>query len=344
MDRMLYIFSALTRAYGPEGWHVCGKSLQEFIKTGDIRSNFDVKVFGNQHAATKLFDSFGFSIKDNTEISVTINRANDTVTITRVNDLDEVCREFLPSFQRASINFPVHLGAELDSIPKWEDTQSSRVTNENTAFFTAERKKEAHEQIATMIQCAEKVGIKDKMFLAFGGSLGYALCNDFLPNDDDIDINFLPVPQEARHEYLMECKKAGLCESRLHGPVSTNSEYVWFSIGRKSPYCGGVKACIWFWFEHGGYWWHSKGGNWSSRKELYPGYPTSKGIPNSIFTGELREVVFGGNKINIPVNLGKCLDWWYPKWIYREQKSSAPVAILVHKNEADKNTWFIERR
>lgn len=259
---------------------------------------------------------------------------------------DEIVKEFLPDYTRQKINFPAAHGKVLDEYsPNWADVQSQRTYPENTAFFTKARKAEAHEEIAIMLNCAEQSGIRDKMFLGFGGSLGYAWVNDFLPKDDDIDICFLPVPQEQRYDYLMRCKDAGLCKTRLHGPESINGEYAWFSLGRKSPYTeNGVKSCNWFWFHHGGYWWHSKGKAWAGKKELHAKYSTSKGIPDIIFNGELREVSFGGNRINIPKNLGKCLDWWYPKWIFREQKSSAPSAILVHPDEADSKTWFIERR
>jgi hypothetical protein len=333
------VLNVLGRCYG-NNWYVSKSSLVEFVKTGSTSDTLKVSTLGNPDIALKRLIEQGAIVIN----GGMVNFRGTFVELFKGRDTG-IIKEFIGGYTRSQLNFPENLGCILDQQSNvWSDTPSTRITDDKTSFFTKARKQEAHEQIAIMLECAGRVGIRDKMFLGFGGTLGYAWCNDFLPKDDDIDICFLPIPQEQRVAYLAECDKSGLLKDRMKGPELINGEYVWFSIGRKSPLKDGVKACNWFWFDHGGYWWHSKGRSWSLNKESHDKYPTSKGIPDSIFTGELREIAFGGNKINIPVNLGSCLDWWYPHWIFREQKSSAPKVILVHPDEADKKTWFIERR
>lgn len=313
---------------GKDRWYVTGKTLQSYIKTGGITTGGVIEIVVD-HGAEKIVSQFG-------------NAVNVTTSKMAVPPI----KEFVPECRMTKCNFPVNLGAVLDDWnPLWADMLSTRVTDEKTAFFTRARCKEAHEQIAIMLDCADKAGIRDKMFLGFGGVLGYAWASNFMPKDDDIDICFLPVDEDKKIVYLNECKKAGLCEKRFMGPEKVGSNTVWFSLGRKCVYTqNGVKACHWFWFEHGGYWWHSKGNSWMGKDERYKNYPTAKGIPSSVFQGKIREVEFGGNRINIPVNVGRCLDWWYPEWLFRKQCCSAPSAILVMPDANNKSKWFVQRK
>lgn len=320
------VFNFIQNHCGNNGWYVIGKTLQSIVKTGSIgNSPFEIVVDGD---ASRVLNEFG-----------------KNVSITKGKIKETQLKEFVKDCRMIKCNIPKNLGAVLDEWNSdWAAKKSTRGYNDAISFFTTKRRKEAHEEIALMLDCGEKAGIRDKMFLGFGGVLGYAWMSDFMPNDDDIDICFLPIEQEQKEEYLRLCKEVGLCECRMVGPASLNNEWVWFSIGRRSSSNGiGVKACHWFWFEHNGYWWHSKGDNWTSKKDKYRGCATSKGIPSSIFTGRLREVEFGGNRINVPENVGKCLDWWYPEWIFRKQVCSAPTAILITPNQKNKKTWFIER-
>jgi hypothetical protein len=326
------LFNFMSNYCGKDGWYVTGRTLQSFVKTGSIVSSGSAIEVIVEKGADRIRNQFGEkSVKVTTDFKI----------------WKPVIKEFVPECKMIKCNFPANLGAVLDDWnPLWADMLSTRVTDERTAFFTKARCKEAHEQIAIMLDCAERVGIRDKMFLGFGGVLGYAWASEFMPKDDDIDICFLPIDEEKKTAYLEECRRNKLCETRMAGPEYLGKNMVWFSIGRKCPYTrNGVKACHWFWFPHGGFWWHSKGNNWTGSKERHKNYHTSKGIPEATFTapGELREINFGGNKINIPVNIGRCLDWWYPEWLFRKQCSSAPSAILVSPNPDSQKTWFIER-
>jgi len=212
-------------------------------------------------------------------------------------------------------------------------------------FFNAIRRENGHRLIEKMLECGSKAGIRDKMFLGFGNVLGYAIMGDFLPNDDDIDMCILAddIPQEQRHVYLMECKAAGLTENRMHGPELVEDKYVWFSIGNKSViHDNGVKACNWFWFRHGGFWWHSKGKSWEGRQDLSQ-HPTAKGIPVDIFDGLTKQVKFGDVKVMVPCRVGTCLDWWYGSWLIRKRESSI-IKTVLNMPTNDRKTWWIENK
>jgi hypothetical protein len=122
-------------------------------------------------------------------------------------------------------------------------------------------------------------------------------------------------------------------------------KYCWFSIGPKSPYTdNGVKSCNWFWFKHGGFWWHSKGKQWIGRRELSKDNITAKGIPDTVFNGKLKNVLFNGIEVQMPNQLGPCLDWWYPGWVTRKKDASAISVLLNIPDEKDKRTWFITKK
>ena len=251
--------------------------------------------------------------------------------------------------ERVGMNIPSPIGKELDSISdKWSEyPQFNRVhggrkgvryipRSVNGIYMTDKRKANAHELVAGMLKCGEKVGIKDRMFIGFGGALGYAMINDFLWNDDDVDMCILSdgLKQETMREYLMELKRSGFCEKRLHGPRLLNGRYVWFSIGNRSRKGGsGTKSCNWFWFKHGGFYWHSKGVGWRDF--------AAKGIPLSVFNGDLKTVKMGPNEVQVPKKLGACLDWWYGDWVDEKGGSSKETALLYINNEKDRSSWKI---
>ncbi len=256
--------------------------------------------------------------------------------------------------ERCKISIPVPIGKTLDSItPQWDEwPQFANVPGGrngikyipktvNGIYMTKERRENAHELVSGMLAAGKKVGIADKMFLGFGGLLGHALIGDFLWNDDDVDMCILAdkIPQEQRREYLMELRASGMTEKRLHGPRLFEDKYVWFSIGNKSKkFDCGTKACNWFWFKHGGYYWHAKGIGWR------PGF-AAKGIPLSEFDGTLKEVQFGPNKIQVPHRVGACLDWWYGgDWVEERGGSSRESALLQVENEGNRSMWKIVRK
>jgi hypothetical protein len=252
--------------------------------------------------------------------------------------------------ERFRINIPeLGLGSILDGIssswsewPQFMNVKGDIVFVQkacNGEFFTKQRRTNAHELIGKMLKCGKKAGIEDKMFLGFGGLLGYALVGDFLWNDDDVDMCILAdgISQEKLRAYLMACKDSGLCENRMHGPEMINGKYAWFSIENKSEKLeSGVKACNWFWFKHANHYWHSKGIRW------HRDY-SAKGIPMDVFNGNLRRVNWHGNEIQIPVNVGACLDWWYGQWIEERNQTSSAVTTLKIEDETDRSTWKMNR-
>ena len=249
--------------------------------------------------------------------------------------------------ERIKVNLPMNAGEELDRFsldwynwPQWTNAKEVKFVPKtcNGEFFNPERKKNGHELIAKLLKCGEEAGIRKKMFLAFGNLLGRALVSDFLWNDDDIDMCILAddIPQEQLRSYLTYCMRDGLCEGRMHGPEMINKKYVWFSLGDRPIGQNGVKACNWFWFKHGGYYWHSKGAKWN------PKY-SAKGIPLSIFDGTLIETYFGPNRIKVPEKVGSCLDWWYGQWMEEKNESSHAVVTMKIVDEENKKTWVIDR-
>jgi hypothetical protein len=271
------------------------------------------------------------------------------IILHRVKSIPQTIEVYPADYDRSKVQLPAKIGTTLDNFDiNWiENTRRNPKPERTGIFFDAQRRRNGHEFMQKMLECGERAGIRDKMFLAFGNALGYAIMGDFLPNDNDIDMNILAdgIPQEQRHQYLMECKKAGLCENRMRGPAMLEGKYAWFSIGNKSPYTEhGVKSCNWFWFKHGGYWWHSKGSKWIGRKSLSDKHPTAKGIPTSVFTGEFKPVIFGGVEINAPKYLGKCLDWWYGDWTAERVCSSTINTVLVMPKENDRKTWYITNK
>jgi len=329
------------------GWYLTGSTLAHFI------ANYTIKGCGNIHVevagSLDIFQEFSkrslYIVTDNT---VTIP-GGTKIILHKVPDISGYLEEFAIDYERSRLRFPVDLGNRCDT---WSLSWSEKVKRipkpeKQGVFFDAKRRAYGRELIGKMLECGEKAGIKDKMFLGFGGCLGYALCGDFLPTDDDIDmcIHSDDLTQEQLHAYLLECKRRGLTETRMRGPFTINGKYVWFSIGEKSiEEEHGAKACNWFWFNHGGYSWHSKGKRWIGRHGLNDEHPTAKGIPIDL-TRELKTVRFGGTvDVQVPRQLGRCLDWWYPGWIVRKKESSQINTVLVIPEEKDKKTWYIEKR
>jgi hypothetical protein len=328
------------------GWYLDGLTLAHFIKNYSLKgvAVIEVAVAGKMDIFKSLMGAHGITAISETQwrmpsgVVIKINRKRDSV---------EVVEAYAKDFDRIGFQFPPNMGAVCDQVnPGWTEIikpTSSYVYPEG-CFFDAQRRKNGHDLIVKLLECGKKVGIDDKMFLGFGGALGYALIGDFMPNDDDADLCILgdEIPQEQLHAYFMECRKAGLMENRERGPVSVEGKYVWFSLGPKSPYTEhGMKSCVWIWFKHGGFYWHSKGKKWIGRKGLNQEFPTAKGIPESIFNGELKTVNFGGIEVKVPKMLGSCLDWQYPGWINRKQESSVIKAVLVMPKD-DRKSWFIE--
>jgi hypothetical protein len=330
------------------GWHITGSTLAYFICNYTLKGLKEIHIAANGSMST-FVDSM--RRRDATMVSGTefIMSTGHRIIIHPLEECPDTISEFPKDYDRCRLQFPLRLGAVLDEYdPTWSEiTPRQSFEYPAQCFFNDQRRKNAADFIGKMHECGEKAGIRDKMFIGFGGCLGYAIIQGFLPNDDDIDMCIIAddIPQEQRHQYLMECKSAGLCENRIHGPVLIEDKYCWFSIGPKSPYTEqGVKTCNWFWFKHGGHWWHSKGKEWIGRRDLSKSNITAKGIPETHFKGNLKKVMFHGIEVQIPDNLGLCLDWWYPGWVSRKKEASAINVLLNIPDEKDKRTWFITKK
>jgi hypothetical protein len=308
---------------------------------GDVH----VQIAGSPDTFHSLTSKLGFLIDKGI---VQMPSGNKIITHS-VESIDQVLEEFPRDYDRAKLRFPLDIGKKCD---EWDINWTEKINRlprpeKEGIFFDTKRRDIGRNMINKMLECGAKAGIRDRMFLAFGNCLGYALTGDFLPTDSDIDmcIHSDGLTQEQLHKYLMECKSAGLTEDRLRGPFTINGKYVWFSIGDKSiDEEHGVKSCNWFWFNFGGFSWHSKGKKWIGRRGLDDKYPTAKGIPENL-TNELKTVKFGGTvEIQVPKKLGECLDWWYPGWLIRKKESSAINTVLTIPDEKNKSSWFIVRK
>lgn len=333
-----------------DSWCLCGETLAYFVANYTLKGCPSITILARgdfDNLADNVY-RFHANLIESTKSRVSIGLYGATVVIDRSEKLFEVISEFPRDFDRMQVNVPQEMGKALDYwSPDWEEIVERRPpAPRKNCFFDDERVKNACELIQKCLECGERAGIDDKMFLGFGGMLGYALRRSFLPNDDDIDLCIQgdDVSQEQLHQYLMECKSEGLTENRMRGPETIGGKYCWFSIGNKSIEIEhGVKCCNWVWFKHGGYNWHSKGKQWIGRHGLSKDYVTAKGIPANL-SSELKSVKFCNCiDVNVLQNVGKCLDWWYPGWIKRKQESSKISAVLILPDEIDRKTWYIQR-
>ncbi len=331
-----------------QGWFLTGPTLAHFLVNYTLKEciSIHIAVAGGLELFHQMMITNQFRPISETEF---IMPSGVSIIVHRLEQAPELIEEFAKDFDRIKIQLPVNLGAVCDAYDEnWTEhiKRNEPYKYPENVFFDDERRKNGHEFIAKMLECGRKVGIADKMFLGFGNALGYVICGDFLPKDDDIDMCILAddIQQEQRHQYLVECKNAGLTENRMHGPVMIEDKYSWFSIGPKSPFTEhGVKACNWFWFSHGGLFWHSKGTMWIGRSNLNQQYSTAKGIPTDVFNGELKKVIFGGIEVQVPSMIGKTLDYWYPGFVTRKKGASEIRSVLVMPSN-DRKTWFIERK
>lgn len=231
-----------------------------------------------------------------------------------------------------------------------------------------EKKKYALEDLKDIYSCAKEAGIEDAVFVGFGLLLGIVREGDFIKHDNDIDMcvraDLITPTQELNYyNYLHE---KGLFFSRDHKsfrrvekgfginkivPGSSNEQvrFTWFSLRKRINH---LKFCHWFFFPWNGYQWHSKSGKWITPRKFDPklwNYKRTdeammKGIPAN-YIEKLTKYKFHGIKINVPLMVGSCLDFWYPGWLIpRNGGASAKKIGCIVGDWKDKTTWKVQIR
>ena len=249
-----------------------------------------------------------------------------------------------------------------------------------TINFTHKKKVIALDELKKMLECGEKAGIRQAMFVGFGCMLGQIMLfdknkghGDFIPHDDDmdmcIDADMITPEQEA--EYYRQLVKNGLFSGGRHKvsfksdangfdssiiqerhgrvePTGKKVRFAWLSLKHMH---GGVKSCNWFFFKWNGFYWHTKGGKWVNTTKFnkydVPFVPTDdaimKGIPQD-YLGEYVDTPFHNITVPFPAKIGHCADFWYPGWsINKGGKSSKEVLCVVRRWE-DQKTWKVITR
>jgi hypothetical protein len=218
------------------------------------------------------------------------------------------------------------------------------------AYFNYDRKRWAIEDIVTCYECAEKAGFKDKLFINFGLLLGIVRENDFIANDDDVDMSVLSdsITIEQQDEYINLLRKKGMFFARERmARRKDNGKALWFTL-RRQEYR--AKFCHWFGFTWQDIWWWSKGGRWvrpnkfNMQRWSYDSQDEgiALGIPADIIT-KLMWIKFKDIKVRIPVKFGSVLDWEYPGWPVPQGGSSRKNIVCIIPKWENPRSWRIKQ-
>ena len=219
------------------------------------------------------------------------------------------------------------------------------------AFFNYDRKRWALEDIKTCYACADKAGIKDKLFVNFGLLLGVVREYDFIGHDDDVDmcVDMTGVPKASLDQYVRNLDAEGMFFARKKMSKRTDNNCVtWFTLRKRQ---GRAKFCHWCGFEWQGFWWWSKAGKWVTARKFDLdrwGYneATTEGIMLGIPAEYIREkiwVPFRDMKVLIPKLFGSVLDWEYPGWpVPKKGGSSKKQAVCIVQKWEDQRTWKVK--
>ena len=217
------------------------------------------------------------------------------------------------------------------------------------AYFNYDRKLRALEDINTCYECAEKAGIKDKLFINFGVLLGIVREHDFIANDDDVDmcVQSDNITKEQQDIYMDCLKQKGMFFARKKvARRGDTGMAVWFTLRRKADR---AKFCHWWGYEWQNYWWWSKGRKWvrpnkfDKNKWKYEDgcEAIALGVPAS-YVRKLVQIDFKGIKVRIPERYGSVLDWEYPGWPIPKSGSSKHQVVCIIPKWSNSRLWKVK--
>lgn len=257
---------------------------------------------------------------------------------------------------------PYKFGTVMDiQAPKWLEKveRIHKYNPDSDRWIVGKRAENAIELMTLLRECADIAGINEYFFVGFGTLLGIAREGDFIANDMDMDhcVQSEFINRDQEEVFLSEIAKQrtingtvyrkGLYEGRKRLPLRRRDtkRFLWTSCGHKKIKSqNGVKSCIWNWFKHSGYDWHSKGRMWVSFKKFNRMLinktedAVAKGIPTGLLN-KFMEIDFKGIKVNIPYRTGSVLDEWYPGWARPKKEKSSKRHTMVIESWKNKNTW-----
>ena len=269
---------------------------------------------------------------------------------------------------------PYRVGAFLDiTRPGWFKTLKHDPRPKGPEiFFNPVRTKNAVHLMRLLHEAAEKSGFREYIFPGFGTLLGIIREGDFIQSDRDMDHCIMgpKITKLNEERFLVEVAKErenvtawitetdtiklhllkGLYEGRERKPKrrTDNGRFLWTSCGHLRPSSQqGCKSCVWKWFEHDGYAWHSKGGKWVNGRKFnedeFNYDPNSiqaiaKGI-RAEYVSEFTQIQFKGIEINVPIKAGHCLDAWYPGWARPASGASRKINVLIIPDWSKPKGW-----
>jgi len=216
-------------------------------------------------------------------------------------------------------------------------------------YFIGDVKRHAIQDIRTVYDCAEAAGIREHLFVCFGLLLGIVRENDFIENDDDIDMGIISerITREQERAYYHNLIDADMFFARKRIEKRDDLDrFTWFSLRKRA---NRAKFCHWFWIKHAGYYFHTKAGKWVTKKKFqgiedvefrFEDDAVMKGIPVGYLDG-LQEIDFHGIRINIPQKCGSCADFWYPGWLIPLRAKSARAIICQVPKWEDVAAWKV---